>query len=81
MEKPEIKRINAFLNDVQETICEQDPPHVLQLQLNELYRVIKTLMDETFKAKDQKLKIVLALLEKRAREYKQEIEERLATRN
>jgi hypothetical protein len=38
-------------------------------------------MNETFKAKDQKLKIALALLEKRAREYKQEIEKRLAVRN
>ena len=35
MEKAEIERINTFLNDVQEAICEQDPPHVLQLQLNE----------------------------------------------
>ena len=53
----------------------------MQLQLTELYGTIKLLMNETYKAKDQQLKIALALLEKRAREYKQEIERRLAVRN
>ena len=81
MEKAEIKRINDFLNDVQEGLCEGDEPAAMHLQLSELYKVIKRLMGETFKAKNQKLKIALALLEKRAREYKQEIEKRLAVRN
>ena len=81
MEKAEIKRMNNFLNDVHEGLCEGDETATMQLQLTELYKVIKTLMDETFKAKDQQLKIALALLEKRAREYKQEIERRPAVRN
>ncbi|MCL5278575.1 MAG: hypothetical protein M1376_01545 [Planctomycetes bacterium] len=39
------------------------------------------LMDATFAAQDQRLKILLATLEKQAREYKQEIEGRLGVRN
>jgi len=81
MEKAEIKRINNFLNDVHEGLCEGDETAAMQLQLTELYGTIKLLMNETYKAKDQQLKIALALLEKRAREYKQEIEKRLAVRN
>lgn len=81
MEKAEIKRINTFLNDVHEGLCEGDEPATMHLQLSELYKIIETLMDTTFKAKDQQLKIALALLEKRAREYKQEIEKRLAVKN
>lgn len=56
-------------------------PATMQLQLTELYKVIKTLMDETFKAKERQLKIALALLEKRARGYKQEIERILTMKN
>ena len=81
VEKAEIKRINTFLNDVQEGLCESDEPTTMHLQLSELYKTIELLMNETYRAKDQQLKIALALLEKRAREYKQEIERRLAIRN
>jgi hypothetical protein len=41
-----------FLSDVLEGICEQDEPHIQQLQLNELYSVIKRLMDATFETTD-----------------------------
>ncbi len=51
------------------------------IQLTELYRVIRLLMDETFEAQDQDLKVLLASLEYRARQYKQQIEERLGVRN
>jgi hypothetical protein len=81
MEKAEIKQISSFLSDVHESICEQDEPHIQLLQLNELYRVIKRLMDATFETKDQKLKALLASMEKKAREYKQQIEAILAVRN
>lgn len=81
MEKAEIKRTNDFLADVYNGICEQDPPHQQQLQLNELYRVIKKLMDATFETKDQNLKVLLAALELKARKYKEQIEQRLAVRN
>ena len=67
MDKVEIKQISEFLSDVYEGICEQDPPHIQQMQLNELYRVIKKLMDETFKTNDQRLKVLLASLEYKAR--------------
>ena len=81
MKKAEIKQIADFLSDVHEGICEQDESYIQQLQLNELYRVIKTLMDATFKTKDQQEKVVLASLEYKARKYKAEIEQRLAVRN
>ena len=53
----------------------------MRLHLTELYRVIRRLMDATFATQDQALKVLLAALEKRAREYKQQIEERLNSRN
>lgn len=81
MEKEEIKQIGEFLSDVHEGICEQDEPHIQQLQLNELYRVIKRLMDTTFETKDQGKKVLLASLEYKARQYKEQIEKRLAIRN
>lgn len=81
MEKAEIKRISDFLSGVYEGICEQDRADVQQMQLNELYRVIKTLMDATFNTKDQDKKVVLASLEYKARKCKKCIEERLAVRN
>jgi len=50
-------------------------------RLPELYRIIKLLMDETYKAKDKQLKVLLATLEYKARKCKICIERRLAVRN
>ncbi len=55
-----------LLNDLQGALCEGD---VSPMQLTGLYRVIRLLMDETFKAQDQDLKVLLASLEYRARRY------------
>ena len=79
MEKAEIKRISDFLNDVYEGICEGDSEITTRQQLNELYKVIKRLMDATFKA-DQRLKPLLATLELTARKHKETIERQLAVR-
>ena len=81
IDKAEIKQIAAFLRDVHEDLCERDGDTALRLHLTELYRVIQRLMDATFATKDQGLKVLLASLELRARQYKQEIEGRLAVRN
>ena len=81
MKKAEIKRIAEFLSDVYEGICEWDERTTMELQLTELYDVIKRLMDATFETKDQRLKPLLATLEMKARKCKQEIERRLAVRN
>lgn len=81
MEKVEIKQIGEFLSDVYEGICEQDGLHIQQQQLNELYRIIKRLMDETFITKDQEKKVLLASLELKARKCKDCIEIRTAIRN
>lgn len=77
MQQTEIQQIRNFLSDVYEGICEDDGPTALQPYLSELYRVIKLLMDETFRTKDQRQKVILASLEYKARQCKQMIEERL----
>jgi len=79
--KTEMRQIAAFLRDVHEDLCEQEGDTALRLHLTELYRVIKRLMDATFATDDQDLKVLLASLELRARQYKQETEERIAVRN
>ena len=80
MDKPEIEQIASLLNDVQEDLCEGDSDG-LYLHLTELYRVIQRLMDETFAAQDQELKVLLATLEYEARLCKGEIEGQLGVRN
>jgi len=80
MKKAEIKQISEFLSDVYEGICEQDAPGIQQMQLNELYRIVKRLMDETFKTKDQQLKVLLASLEYKAHKCRECVERRLAVR-
>jgi hypothetical protein len=81
MDKSKVKWIANFLNDVHEDICEGDGDATMLLHLTELYRVIKRLMDATYAAQDQGLKVLLATMEKRARECKQMIEQRLGMRN
>jgi hypothetical protein len=44
-------------------------------------RAIERLMDATFAAQDQGLKVLLATMERRARKCEQEIEGRLGVRN
>jgi len=53
MEKAEINRIGSFFSDVYEGICDGDDHTTMQLQLTELYRIIRILMDKTFETKDQ----------------------------
>ncbi len=65
MEKAEIQRIGKFLTDVREEI-EGNDAVTMRLHLTELYRVIRTLMDEAYKSKDQDLKVVLATMEYKA---------------
>ncbi len=82
MDRTEIKRIADYLKDLEEGLVEWDYRGITtQGQLTELYRIIKRLMDATFKTKDQKLKLLLATLEMKARKCKQCIERRLAVRN
>ncbi|MFH1882579.1 MAG: hypothetical protein ABIL62_07715 [Planctomycetota bacterium] len=60
MEKAEVKQIADYLKDLEEKLVKWDSRGITtQGQLTELYRIIKRLMDETFKTKDQKLKVVL----------------------
>jgi hypothetical protein len=82
MEQAEIKRISEFLIDLEEGLYERDYSGVFaRRKLDELYPIIKTLMDETFKVKDQQLKVLLASLEYKARKCKECIEQRTAVRN
>ena len=82
MKKAEIKAIGDYLKDLEEGLYEWDYRGMTALyRLPELYRIIKLLMDETFKAKDKQLKVLLATLEYKARKCKECIERRLAVRN
>ena len=49
--------------------------------MHKLYKVIEKLMDMTFKSKDDKMKVRLALLEKKARECYDCIKSRLVVQN
>ncbi len=82
MRKAEVKRIADYLKDLEEGLYEWDYDNIaMQTEYPKLYEVVKTLMDETFKTKDQQLKVLLATLEYKARKCKQHIEQRLAVRN
>ena len=53
MEKAEIKRIGDYLKDLEEGLVEWDYRGITtQGHLTELYRIIETLMNETFRTKD-----------------------------
>jgi hypothetical protein len=64
-----------------EDLCEGEGESALRLHLTELCRVIQRLMDATFAAQDQELKVLLAGLEYEARLCKREIEGRLGVGN
>ena len=81
MDKAEVKQIADFLIEVREDLYEGDGDAALRLNLTELHRVIRRLMDATFATQDQELKVLLAGLEYEARMRKQEIEGRLGVRN
>jgi len=81
MDKAEIQQTASILKRVRHDLSEGGGDATLHLHLTELYRVIRRLMDATFATQDQGLKMLLATLEKQAREYKQEIERRLGVRN
>ncbi len=53
----------------------------MHVRLDELYEEIKRLMDATFQATDTEVKVRLAHLEYRAREYRQMIQDRLGMSN
>ena len=82
MKKAEIKQIADYLKHLEEGLYEWDYRGIItQGQLTELYRIIKRLMDATYKTEDQELKPLLATLEYKARKYKQCIEARTGVRN
>jgi hypothetical protein len=82
MEKAEIKHIGEYPKDLEEGLVEWDYRGITtQGHLTKLYRIIKRLMDATFKTKDKQLKVLLATLELKARKCKECIERRLAVRN
>lgn len=80
MDKAEVKQIVDFLIEVHEDLCEGEGESALRLHLTELYQLIQRLMDATFAAQDQELKVLLAGLEYEAWLCKQEIEGRLGVR-
>ena len=81
MSPREIKCIETLLCDVQKGLCEGNEPITMHVRLDELYEVIKRLMDATFEATDTEMKVRLAHMEYRAREYRKMIQDKLALRN
>ena len=82
MEKVEIKKIADYIRKLEEGLYELDfRGQTTHVHLNKLYQIIKRLMDATFKTEDQRLKVLLATLEYKARKCKQCIEDKLAVKN
>ena len=81
MTNTEIDQIKSFIADVHEALRMGEISATRHFYLMELHRVIKRLMDETFKTEDQDMKVALATLEYAARKQKSAIEERLGMRN
>ena len=78
----EIKQIGDYIKDWEERLPKSLYDRIaLEIELPEFHRVIKRLMDETFKTKDQDLKMLLATLEYKARKCKECIEKTLAMWN
>ncbi len=81
MERAEIKCIADYLKDMEKGLYEWDYRGIAtQQQLTKLYDIIKTLMNATFRTKNQQLQVLLATLERKGRKYKDCIERRLAVR-
>ena len=68
MSPKEIQHIESLLSDVQEGLFEGDELATMQLQYNELHHAMRRLMDATFEAADQDVKVRLASLEYKARQ-------------
>jgi len=77
MSPREIHCIETLLSDVKQSLCETNEPITMHVRLDELYEVIKRLLDATAEATDTEVKVRLAQLEYRARKYRQMIMERL----
>ena len=82
MKKAEIRHIGDYIKELEEGLVEWDYDNIaMQTEFPYLCRVIKQLMDATFKTKDQGLKVLLAYMELKARRCLDCIERRLAVRN
>jgi hypothetical protein len=77
----EAKHIELILSDVHECLCEGDELVTMQLQCNELYQVIRRLMNVTFKVTDKRTKVRLASLEYKVRQYMEMLQDDLAIDN
>lgn len=79
MTKPQIKQLADYVKDLKEGLYEWDYDNIaMQVEVPELHRIIQLLMDATFRAKTTGKKVVLAMIEKGARECLSCIERRLS---
>ena len=77
-----IKPTLDYLKELKEQLYEFELSHVeMTLEMHSLYKLIEKLMDMTFESSDDKMKVRLALLEKKARECYDCIKSRLAMQN
>ena len=78
----ETKPTFDYLKELEEQLSEFELSDVeMTLEMHTLYKLIEKLMDMTFKSKDDKMKVRLALLEKKARECHDCIKSRLVVQN
>ncbi len=67
MDKAEIKRIADYLKDLEDGLYGRDSRGLPTLgDLTRLHEIVRRLMDATFTAKDQGLKVLLVTLDTRA---------------
>ena len=81
MNEMQIRQTNVFLSGVYEGLCKGNDRPAMQFQLTQLYGIIRNLMEATFIAKSHEIRVLLAMMESRARQYLSALEIRLAVRN
>ena len=80
MDRQEIKVIVSFLAGLEQSLASDDDKVISQATLGELSGIIDRLMHAAFDAAPLKKRVRLARLERKARQYKRQIEAKLEVR-
>jgi len=82
MDKIDIKQINAYLDNVEADLVEQELDNTgMTMQNHELYKIIENLMDVIVEEKDHDRKMLYVLLQYKARNLYTHIDLQLGARN
>lgn len=78
----DIKEIKCYLDEVEADLMEQELDHTgLTMVMHKLYEIIDNLMDVVMEEKNVERKILLSLLQYKARQLYSEIKLQLAVQN